>query len=189
VDIRPRGGTNGHPEPIPYNGKDELLPYLAMGPEIAPYALRLFYEQNTFRLTASIGIWNDNTLSARLTLPCMHHRPYIRRITVHLPLNLRSISIIESIANGAHGFPQLQHVGIVFIWEPGSTNRPDSITSHQFHALIKRKAWSARFSCGGVVRVRSYKKRWLDDPITLADGEIITSCVLTNSLRGFILFA
>ena len=145
VDIRRRGGTIGHHKPIPYNGIDELLPYLAMGPEIAPFALRIFYEQNTYRLTASLGIWNDDSLTARLNLLRTHHRPYIRRITVNLPVNLRSISNIQSLASGVQGFPQLQHVEIVFIWEPAFTNAPDSTASHQFHAVVKRETRSDPF--------------------------------------------
>jgi hypothetical protein len=89
------------------------MKYFAMGPEIAPLARRVFYENNNF----SIGAMFRDNMSAYTTsgfrAPNMAVRPWIKHVTVDIHLNWSDWESLQSLAEGDNGFENLKTVHII----------------------------------------------------------------------------
>jgi hypothetical protein len=87
--------------------------YFAMGPEIAPLARRVFYENNNF----SIGrMFRDNMSSYTTTgfrAPNMAVRPWTKHVTVDIHLRWSDWESLHNLAEGDNGFENLKTVHII----------------------------------------------------------------------------
>jgi hypothetical protein len=90
-----------------------VLRHLAMGPEIAPLAQRLFYQQNNFAL------YHCHRYPREWHLPKMALRPLVRHVTLVIGFNDRDWKGMQRLAKDGLGLDNLQTVNIAIrAWGP-----------------------------------------------------------------------